>query len=290
MCIRDRARLDIEVVGINIGQATGGLTSPEIVKQSWDHFSSEMKTDDSGVESLSEEGGKLVVQTKNDRYVVDKAFLTLGRAPNVKNLGLENLDVPRDRRGIPEYDSSTFLLPNSNIALVGDVTGSYALLHEASDEGRIAGYNAVREKNQCFKRRASLAITFSEPNIATVGKRHRELTEEGLDFVTGSVSYKGQGRAIVKHQEVGRLEVYVDKATHKLIGAEMFAPDGEHLAHLVAWAISANLSVYDTLSLPFYHPVVEEGLRTALRNAAKQISDTSHQLELLRCQDPPVGG
>jgi dihydrolipoamide dehydrogenase len=284
------SRLGVEVVGINIGRATGGLTSPEMVKESWQHFSSEMQTDDSGVESLEEKDGKLVVSTKNNKFVVDRAFLTLGRSPNVRGLGLEHLDVPTDRRGVPEYDPSTFLLPGTNIALVGDVTGSHALLHEASDEGRIAGYNAVREKPQCFQRRTSLGITFSEPNIATIGSRHQELTANGSEFVTGSVSYKGQGRAIVKHQEVGRLEVYVDKNTHKLVGAEVFAPDGEHLAHLIAWAISANLSVYDALSLPFYHPVIEEGLRTALRDAAKQISDKSGQLELLRCQDPPVGG
>ncbi len=284
------ARMGVDVVGINIGQATGGLTSPEVVKASWEHFSSEMKTDDSGVENLKEENGKLIVTTKNGRYEVEKAFLTLGRSSNVGNLGLENLDTPRDRRGIPEYDPSTFLLPNTNIALVGDVTGTYAVLHEASDEGRIAGYNAVREDTQCFQRRTKLGITFSEPNIATIGMRHQELTESDVDFVTGSVSFKGQGRAIVKHQEVGRLEVYVDKKTHKIKGAEVFAPDGEHLAHLIAWAISTNLSVYDTLSLPFYHPVIEEGLRTALRDAAGKIKNTSNQLELLRCQDPPVGG
>jgi len=284
------ARLGVEVIGVNIGKATGGLTSQKVIESAWEHFTSEMQTDDSGVEKLSEKDGHLVVTTKNGSYEVDKAFLTLGRSPNVRNMGLENLGVDLDRRGIPTFDPDTFLIPGTSIAIAGDVNGIHPILHEASDEGRIVGYNAVREKNQCFKRRTKLGITFSEPNIATIGKRHAELIDAKVDFVTGSVGYKGQGRAIVKHQEVGELEVYVDKTSHKIIGAELFAPDGEHLAHMIAWAIAANLSVYDALSLPFYHPVVQEGLRTALRAAARKINSTSDQLELLRCQDPPVGG
>ena len=48
--------------------------------------------------------------------------------------------------------------------------------------------------------------------------------------------------------------------------AEMVGPRAEHLAHLLAWAVQEQLQAGDMLSLPFYHPVIEEGLRTALRD------------------------
>jgi dihydrolipoamide dehydrogenase len=51
----------------------------------------------------------------------------------------------------------------------------------------------------------------------------------------------------------------------------MCAPEGEHVAHLLALAIQQGLSVHDLLRLPFYHPVIEEGLRTALRDLAGQL-------------------
>ena len=58
----------------------------------------------------------------------------------------------------------------------------------------------------------------------------------------------------------------------RLIGAEMIGPDAEHIGHLLAWAIQAEFTVARTLEMPFYHPVVEEGLRTALRGAQSKLA------------------
>ena len=60
---------------------------------------------------------------------------------------------------------------------------------------------------------------------------------------------------------------YAEIGTGAFLGAEMIGPDAEHLAHLLAWARQLDLTIAEMLALPFYHPVVEEGLRTALRDA-----------------------
>ncbi len=52
----------------------------------------------------------------------------------------------------------------------------------------------------------------------------------------------------------------------------MIGPDAEHIGHLLAWAIQAELTVAQALAMPFYHPVVEEGLRTALRDAHARLA------------------
>ncbi len=61
--------------------------------------------------------------------------------------------------------------------------------------------------------------------------------------------------------------MYVDTTSRRFVGAEWIGPDAEHIAHLLAWALQMKLTVDTMLEMPFYHPVVEEGLRTALRNA-----------------------
>jgi dihydrolipoamide dehydrogenase len=76
----------------------------------------------------------------------------------------------------------------------------------------------------------------------------------------------------------GRLHVYAEIGTGLLLGAEMIGPDAEHLAHLLAWAHQLQLTVAEMLRLPFYHPVVEEGLRTALRDAYSQLDAAAHTL------------
>ena len=70
---------------------------------------------------------------------------------------------------------------------------------------------------------------------------------------------------------------------------EMMAPQGEHLAHLLALAIQQGQSVFDLLSFPFYHPVVEEGLRTALRHMASKVENIKSNFELYRCEGHAVG-
>ena len=135
-------------------------------------------------------------------------------------------------------------------------------------EGYIAGYNSVRPEAKAFPRRCPLAITFCEPNIALIGT---PLAEQ-KNFVTGEVDFSDQGRAKILGENHGRLHVYVDKQTGRITGAELAAPRGEHLAHLLVAYIQKGLTVGEILDLPFYHPVVEEGLRTAIRHAARQLS------------------
>jgi dihydrolipoamide dehydrogenase len=118
-------------------------------------------------------------------------------------------------------------------------------------------------------RRAPISVVFSEPGIAMVGTRYADLAADS--FVTGEVSFEDQGRSRVMLRNRGLMHVYVDKATRRFAGAEWIGPDAEHIAHLLSWALQMHLTVDAMLAMPFYHPVVEEGLRTALRHAAAQL-------------------
>lgn len=70
----------------------------------------------------------------------------------------------------------------------------------------------------------------------------------------------------------GHLRVYADRVSGRFLGAEGLGPDAEHLAHLMAWAHQQRLTVAQMLEMPFYHPVIEEGLRTALRDVAAKLA------------------
>ena len=60
------------------------------------------------------------------------------------------------------------------------------------------------------------------------------------------------------------MRIYANKEDGLLLGAEMCIPRGEHIAHHLAWAIEKDMTVFDMLAMPFYHPVSEEGLQNAL--------------------------
>jgi dihydrolipoamide dehydrogenase len=69
----------------------------------------------------------------------------------------------------------------------------------------------------------------------------------------------------------GALQVYAQQGSGRLLGAEMLGPAAEHLGHLLAWSVQRGDTVQQMLDSPFYHPVVEEGLRTALRHAQQAL-------------------
>ncbi len=71
----------------------------------------------------------------------------------------------------------------------------------------------------------------------------------------------------------GRARIYAEPQKGRLLGAEIMAPGGEHMAHLLAWAMGADLTLKEILGMPFYHPVPEEALLDAFFQIAEQISE-----------------
>ncbi|WP_340107395.1 dihydrolipoyl dehydrogenase [Pikeienuella sp. HZG-20] len=226
---------------------------------------------DADVREITREGDRVVVRfdeggvTHEERF--DWLLAATGRAPALDGLNLAASGLRLDDRGAPEVDPLTMQAEGGHIFFAGDVAARIPLLHEAADDGRIAGANAGRFPDVTpHRRRTPLGIVFTDPNIATVGASFADLCEGARGFAIGEVDFVDQGRARVLRRNRGLLRIYGERATGRLLGAEMIAPGGEHLAHLLAWAIQAGMDVDTALEMPFYHPVIEEGLRTALRD------------------------
>lgn len=285
------SRLGVDVVGISLDKSIGGLSHPDLQDYAVKTFENEMKLVFGAADIIGRgPDGGVLVSAGGDTYAVDKVLLSLGRAPNLGSLGLDDIGLinPPEKR-IPDFATNTMRVTGTDIYIAGDVNGDRPLLHEAADEGRIAGFNAARDEDTCFQRRMPLAVTFSDPEIAIVGETYRSLNERGADFVTGEVSFEGQGRARIMSKNKGHVHIYADRQTGKILGTEMISPSADHFAHLFALIITTGLTVRDVLSLPFYHPVLEEGLRTAFRDAATKLETPPGDMELLYCAEPPVG-
>ncbi|REL28897.1 dihydrolipoyl dehydrogenase [Thalassotalea euphylliae] len=272
-------RLGVNVQLFGAGNSVGPLTDPLVKDYAINTFKAEfpfhsasevnlIKRIDEGVEVTFASAPEAQEQVQ----VFDYLLAATGRRANVGNLGLENTTLIRDERGIPLYETLSLQCGNSHIFIAGDVNGDLPLLHEASDEGRLAGENAGRYP-EVFKRarKVPLGVVFSDPQIATVGKSYAELLQSGDKFVAGDVSFENQGRARVMLVNKGLMRLYGDIESGCLLGAEMIGPRHEHLAHLLAWVIQMRMTVSEVLQMPFYHPVIEEGLRTGLRVLQKEM-------------------
>ena len=239
-----------------------------------DEFPLDTKANILGLELENEQVKISFVDPKNGEEkeeLFDFLLAATGRSPNVKNLGLENTKLELDSLGVPLYNSSSMQCGNSSIFIAGDVNNDLPILHEAADEGKIAGDNAARFPDiKSGLRRSPVTVVFCDPQIAIVGESWSEL-EGNENVVTGKVSFEGQGRSRIILKNKGLMHVYAAQNSGLFLGSEFIGPHAEHLAHLMSWAHQQNMTIQQMLEMPFYHPVIEEGLRTALRDAESKL-------------------
>ena len=277
-------RLGVRVVVLGRGGRVGPISDPEIRVYALAAFSEEFTLEpDAHIAHMRRDGDRVVIGRtapdgcqKTEHF--DYVLAATGRTPKVKGIGLANTTLKLDSKGVPAFDPLTAQTVNADgtspIFIAGDASNFIPLLHEAADEGRIAGGNAARlAQGQPVNpglRRAPIGVVFTDPQIGIVGGGFHSM-KPGT-FATGQVSFEDQGRARILRKNKGLLNVYGDLATGRFLGAEMLAPGAEHLAHLLAWALQAGMTVAQMIEMPFYHPVIEEGLRTALHELDTKLS------------------
>lgn len=286
------SRLGVEVKIFGVGGMLGGISDPVVLAEAKAVFSEELDLHlDAQTEVKLNADGKVEVQwTENGEsgvYTADYLLAAVGRRPNVDRLGLENLTIQLDARGVPVAHPFTMQTSIPHIFIAGDASNQLPLLHEASDQGKIAGENAgtypVIHKGL---RRSPIGVVFTNPQIASIGLRYAQVVQryKNMDCVAiGEVSFRNQGRSRVMLVNKGHMRVYAEQGTGLFIGAEIVGPAAEHLAHLLAWAHQQKMTIPQMLDMPFYHPVIEEGLRTALRDVNAKLKLGEVHSECLEC-------
>jgi dihydrolipoamide dehydrogenase len=276
-------RLGVHVVVLGRGGRVGPISDPEILSYAVATFNREFTLEpDAHVESMERDGNRVAIRrtgTSGTSFVehFDYVLAATGRTPNVSAIGLDQTTLKLDAKGLPSFDPLTAQTVSvdgaSPIFIAGDASNFIPLLHEAADEGRIAGSNAgllaLGRQVVPGLRRAPIGAVFTDPQIGIVGGGFHAL--KAGSFATGQASFEDQGRSRMMLRNKGLLNVYGDPASGRFLGAEMLAPAAEHLAHLLAWALQNEMTVAQMLRMPFYHPVIEEALRTALRELGSKL-------------------
>ncbi len=271
-------RLGVRVRLFGRGGGLAGITDPVVRDIAIRIIGDELPADLDARDVRIERDGDVVVVHFTDEDGVDRnerfdyLLAATGRIPNVDALGLAYAGLELDERGVPRFDPQTLQCGKSHVFIAGDSNADRPILHESADEGHMAGKNAASFP-EVFRhtRRTPLGIVFCEPQAAFAGQTHSQLVADKVDFATGQVSFENQGRSRVMLVNQGVLRAYGEHRSGLLLGAEMIGPENEHLAHLLAWAIQMRMTVAQAIEMPFYHPVIEEGLRTALRRLLKAL-------------------
>ncbi|NHC04973.1 dihydrolipoyl dehydrogenase [Acinetobacter sp. 187] len=270
-------RLGVETTVFARSRKIGSLSSPKLQALAQTEISKELDIKFEILPDVVKKDGQSVSITYTEDHQqkkinVDYLLLATGRTTHLGNLNLRHIDSSfEDVESLP-INKQTKQLSDLPIFIVGDAFTNTPIQHEAAHEGKLAVNNCLNyPKVKNLKTLTPLGIMFSSPEMATVGQSYKQLKDQNIRFITGLVHYEKQGRAIVLGKNKGALELYIDINTRKLLGAELLVESAEHLAHLLCWMISEELSIDDILQKPFYHPTLEEGIRTALKHARRQL-------------------
>ena len=229
--------------------------------------------------SMSRDGDQVTIEYQDQNgqiqsIQVDYVLSATGRNSLLSTLDLHNVDaIFQEIKKLP-INNDTKQLGDYPIFVVGDAYSKNPIQHVAAYTGKHVVKNCLNYPDvKALPSLSPLAIVFSNPQMAIAGQSKKELEQQKIEFITGFQSFEKQGRALTLGKNYGAIEVYIEQSTQRLLGAEMFMDSAEHLAHMLSWMIAEQVTLDDILNHPYYHPTLEEGLRSALKHARRQFRE-----------------
>jgi dihydrolipoamide dehydrogenase len=199
---------------------------------------------------------KFEVKGEMKEVAADYVLVTVGRFPNSRDLGLENIGVEINERGIITTDKQSRTTV-ANIYAIGDVVAGPPLAHKASYEGKVAAEAISGEPSQ-IEYLAIPAVCFTDPELATVGYTKQQADAEGIKVDVAKFPYAGNGRALSLNSTEGFVQLISRKEDGVLIGAQIVGANASDIISELGLAIEACMSVEDIASTIHAHPTLGE--------------------------------
>ncbi|MBU03513.1 MAG: dihydrolipoyl dehydrogenase [Euryarchaeota archaeon] len=196
---------------------------------------------------------------------VDKVLVTVGRRPNSKGWGVENMGVRMDSSGNFIRIDRKCRTSAPGVFAIGDVAGEPMLAHKASSQGEMVA-EIIAGHNREFDKVAIPAIVFTEPEIVSVGLNPDEARELGEDIITGKFPLAANGRALTLEAEKtgGFIRVTARKSDHVILGIQAV---GSHVAELsgeFVLALEMGALLEDIADTVHAHPTMTESFHESV--------------------------
>ena len=203
-------------------------------------------------------------------FEVDVALIAIGRDLNSNKLGLENIGIKTNERGVLEINNDCTLCNDSgihNIYAAGDITGNIQLFSVAEFQGRLA-VEKMAEKTECKPDYSQIStLMFFKPEVAAVGANEKMLQKNKIPYRAAYYSNSLVNRAIAMRNTKGFVKVLVsDDEEQNILGMRAAGPQASSFIVAAAHLISRKVSLKDSLNIFYPHPSLPEGIQECLRS------------------------
>ena len=224
-------------------------------------------------ESVDGDDHGVVLSLKSGKKIRADAFLWCnGRSGNTEKLGLENIGLTPNGRGQLAVDEH-YRTEVENVYATGDVIGWPSLASAAYDQGRSASSDIVKDEYFRFVSDVPTGI-YTIPEISSVGKTERELTEAKVPYEVGQAFFKDLARAQITGDAVGMLKILFHRESRQILGIHCFGDQAAEIVHIGQAIMNqegeANSLNY-FINTTFNYPTMAEAYRVAALNGLNRI-------------------
>jgi mercuric reductase len=206
--------------------------------------------------------------------VSEQVLIATGRRPNSDGLGLEERGISLGRGGgiiVDDYLETS--VPGFYAA--GDVTGRDQFVYMAAYGAKLAARNAVTGNQHRYDNSAMPSVVFTDPQVASVGLTETAARGQGLDVKMSLLPLSAVPRALVARDTRGFIKLVADKASNRLLGGQIMAPEGADSIQTLVLAIKHGMTAADLGATIFPYLTTVEGLKLAAQTFDMDVAKLS---------------
>jgi len=210
-------------------------------------------------------GKQIKVTTQKDKEqreeLYDRVLVSVGRAPNYSDLGLENTQVTKNDKGFIQCNPQQ-QTDDPNIYAIGDVNGGALLAHRASKEAKIA-VESILGHASAFDDVIIPAVVYTNPEVAWCGLTESEAKDKGIDVNVSKFSWGASGRALTLDRPDGLTKLLVEPETERILGVGIVGVGAGELISEGVLAVEMGATARDIADSVHPHPTLSETLMEA---------------------------
>ncbi|MCH8197496.1 MAG: mercury(II) reductase [Proteobacteria bacterium] len=213
----------------------------------------------------------VTIDGSSETLEAQQVLLSAGRKANTVGLGLEEAGVALLPNGGIKVDDR-MRTTKAGVYAAGDVTGGDQFVYMAAYGAKIAAENALNGDGRRYDATAMPAVVFTDPQVASVGLTEAAARDQGLDVRTSVLPLEYVPRALVARDTRGLIKLVAERASGRLLGAHILAPEGADSIQTAALAIKHGMTVRDLAETIFPYLTTVEGLKLAALSFEQDVS------------------
>ncbi|MBA3689844.1 MAG: NAD(P)/FAD-dependent oxidoreductase [Actinobacteria bacterium] len=227
-----------------------------------------LRTGVGATEVAADGPGVLVSLSDGSSVSGERLLVATGRRVDLGPLGVAAMGIDPSGHAIPVDER---LRAGDGLWAVGDVTGVAAFTHVAVYQGRIAAADILQRPHTPADYRAVPRVTFTDPEVASVGLSERDARERGIDVRIGLARTAESSRGYIHGPgaEFGVTKVVADAARGVLVGASTMGPAAGELLGILLLAVQAQIPVSGLRDLIYPYPTFLRGIEPAIQQVSE---------------------